>query len=56
MMQYLNPQTKWGIAVRNSIMWTVTGLMLDRLVMSGAAWMGLAEKKLAMPDYQWPVL
>ena len=56
MMQYLNPQTEWGITIRNSIMRIVTGLMLDRLVMNGAAWMGFTEKKLAMPNYQWPTL
>ena len=53
-LQYLNPQTQWGITVRNTAMRAATGLMLDRAVMTASAWLGFTEKKLAMPDYQWP--
>ncbi|KAL9631658.1 MAG: hypothetical protein Q9204_004135, partial [Flavoplaca sp. TL-2023a] len=30
-MQYLNPQTWWGIRIRNAILGTVTGLKLDKM-------------------------
>lgn len=53
-MQRLNPQTEWGISVRNTFMRVTTGLMLDRLVMQASAWLGITEKKLAMPEYLWP--
>ncbi|KAK0276854.1 hypothetical protein LTR35_010248 [Friedmanniomyces endolithicus] len=53
-MRYANPQTAWGIAARNAVMGAATGLMLDRVVMAGAAWLGFSERKLAMPEYPWP--
>jgi 2-polyprenyl-6-methoxyphenol hydroxylase-like FAD-dependent oxidoreductase len=54
MMRYLNPQTEWGIVVRNTFMKVATFLMLDYLAMVGAAWLGFTEKKLVMPQYGWP--
>ncbi|KAK5746910.1 hypothetical protein LTR17_000541 [Elasticomyces elasticus] len=53
-MQYLNPQTEWGILARNTVMRIAAGLMLDRAVMTGAAWLGFSERKLVMPEYPWP--
>ena len=53
-MQYAMPQTQWGINIRNAIMGFVFGTGLDRLAIAGAAALGLSEKKLALPDYQWP--
>ena len=53
-MQYLNPQTLWGIRVRNAVLGFVTWMKLDRLAMAVAWTLGFTEKKVAMPDYQWP--
>jgi 2-polyprenyl-6-methoxyphenol hydroxylase-like FAD-dependent oxidoreductase len=53
MMRYLNPQTEWGITVRNTFMKIATFLMLDYLAMASAAWLGFTEKKLVMPQYEW---
>jgi 2-polyprenyl-6-methoxyphenol hydroxylase-like FAD-dependent oxidoreductase len=53
-MRYLNPQTEWGIVVRNTFMRVATFLMLDYLAMVSAAWLGFTEKKLVMPQYEWP--
>jgi hypothetical protein len=53
-MQLLNPQTRWGIRARNAVLGFVTRSRLDRLAMIVGATMGFGEKKLAMPDYQWP--
>jgi 2-polyprenyl-6-methoxyphenol hydroxylase-like FAD-dependent oxidoreductase len=54
MMRYLNPQTEWGITVRNTFMKVATFLMLDYFAMVSAAWLGFTEKKLVMPQYEWP--
>ena len=53
-MQYANPQTWWGIRIRNIILGTVTGLKLDRLAMMVGSALGWSEKKVDMPDYPWP--
>ena len=55
-MQLLNPQTWWGIGIRNKIASTVTWLRLDKLAVTMGAMLGFAEKKLALPDYEWPAL
>ena len=52
-MRYLNPQTEWGIFVRNTFMRVATFLMLDYFAMVGASWLGFTEKKLVMPKYEW---
>jgi 2-polyprenyl-6-methoxyphenol hydroxylase-like FAD-dependent oxidoreductase len=54
MMRYLNPQTKWGVSIRNTFMKVASFLMIDYLAMVGAAWLGFTEKKLVMPQYEWP--
>jgi len=53
-MQLLNPQTRWGIRIRNAILGFVTWTKLDRLAMVVASALGFTGKKVAMPDYQWP--
>ena len=53
-MQLLNPQTRWGLTIRNTLLYIVLGLKLDRLAMLTAAKLGFTEKKLDMPDYAWP--
>ncbi|KIM96408.1 hypothetical protein OIDMADRAFT_148276 [Oidiodendron maius Zn] len=53
-MLLLNPQTQWGIRIRNGILGMVTWTKLDRLVMTAASALGFTEKKVSMPDYQWP--
>ena len=52
--QLLNPQTLWGIRIRNAILGFVTWTKLDRLAMSIASALGFTEKKVPMPDYPWP--
>jgi 2-polyprenyl-6-methoxyphenol hydroxylase-like FAD-dependent oxidoreductase len=54
-MQLLNPQTQWGIRIRNTILGFVTWMKLDRLAMAIASAVGFTEKKAPLPDYQWPV-
>ena len=54
-MQLLNPQTQWGIGIRNTILGFVTRAKLDKLTMYVAGWLGFTEKKLKMPDYPWLV-
>ncbi|KAF2805281.1 uncharacterized protein BDZ99DRAFT_511310 [Mytilinidion resinicola] len=53
-MQLLNPQTVWGIRIRDAILGFVTWARLDRLTMGVASALGFTEKKAPMPDYQWP--
>ncbi|EXJ78990.1 hypothetical protein A1O3_08490 [Capronia epimyces CBS 606.96] len=53
-MQLFNPQTQWGIRIRNAILAFVTRTKLDRLAMAGASALGFTEKKAPMPEYQWP--
>jgi 2-polyprenyl-6-methoxyphenol hydroxylase-like FAD-dependent oxidoreductase len=53
-MQLLNPQTQWGIRIRNMILGFVTWVKLDRLAMAIASAVGFTEKKAPLPDYQWP--
>jgi 2-polyprenyl-6-methoxyphenol hydroxylase-like FAD-dependent oxidoreductase len=53
-MQLLNPQTQWGIRIRNAILSFVTWTKLDRLAIAVASALGFAEKKVPMPEYQWP--
>ena len=53
-MQLLCPQTQWGIRIRNAIFAFVAWTKLDRLAMAVASALGFAEKKISLPDYQWP--
>lgn len=53
-MQLLNPQTWWGIRIRNAVMGFVVWTRLDKLVMYVTMALGFTEKKLVMPDYPWP--
>lgn len=54
-MQLANPQTWWGIGIRNMILRVVTGSGLVNLVMRASAWLGFSEAKVDMPAYPWPV-
>jgi 2-polyprenyl-6-methoxyphenol hydroxylase-like FAD-dependent oxidoreductase len=55
-MQVFNPQSQWGIDLRNGLFRVVTSLRLDR-VAGFMGWasekLGLGEKKLALLDYKW---
>ena len=53
-MQLSNPQTLWGIRIRNAILGFVTWTKLDRLAVTLASALGFTETKIPMPDYQWP--
>lgn len=53
-MQLLNPQSWWGIKIRNLVLGIVTGLKLDSLAMAVASAVGFTEKKFDLPDYKWP--
>jgi 2-polyprenyl-6-methoxyphenol hydroxylase-like FAD-dependent oxidoreductase len=53
-MQVLNPQTWWGIALRNIAFGSVCGLRLDRLVLFVSAKMGWIDGKIPLPVYEWP--
>ena len=53
-MQMLNPQTLWGIKIRNAVLGFVTWSKLDRLAITVGAALGFVEKKVPMPDYPWP--
>jgi 2-polyprenyl-6-methoxyphenol hydroxylase-like FAD-dependent oxidoreductase len=53
-MQLLNPQTKLGLKIRNAILGSVIWAKLDRLVLAVAPALGFTEKKVNMPNYQWP--
>ena len=52
-MQLLNPQTSWGITIRNTLLRLVTWTKLDKLAIHVALMLGFSEKKLLMPEYQW---
>ena len=53
-MQIINPQTQWGIRIRNAIFGFVTWTKLDRLAITVCSALGFTEKKVPMPDYPWP--
>ena len=54
MMRYVNPRTEQDIVVRNTSTRVAASLMLDYLANIGVAWLGSTEKKLVMPQYEWP--
>ncbi|KAK0101983.1 hypothetical protein ONS96_005951 [Cadophora gregata f. sp. sojae] len=54
-MQLFQPQSWWGIWIRNSLLRFVTTLRLDKLAMNASAMLGFTEKKAPLPDYPWPV-
>lgn len=53
-MQLANPDTWWGIAIRNAILRIVIGTGLVDLGLRVSAWLGYSEAKVDMPDYPWP--
>ena len=54
-MQLANPETWWGIAIRNVVLRIVISTGLVDLGMRVSAWLGYSEAKVDMPDYPWPV-
>jgi 2-polyprenyl-6-methoxyphenol hydroxylase-like FAD-dependent oxidoreductase len=53
-MQLLNPQSSWGLWVRNTILWAVTAAKIDRFGVWVAGKLGVQEPKIKMPGYPWP--
>jgi 2-polyprenyl-6-methoxyphenol hydroxylase-like FAD-dependent oxidoreductase len=53
-MQLANPETWWGIAIRNVVLRIVISTGLVDLGMRVSAWLGYSEAKVHMPDYPWP--
>ncbi|KAM0709786.1 hypothetical protein Q7P35_003827 [Cladosporium inversicolor] len=54
-MQLANPQTWWGISIRNAVLRVVIGSGLAGLGIRVSAWLGVSEAKIEMPEYPWPV-
>ena len=54
MMQMLNPQTRWGLRIRDAILGFVTWTKLDTMAIAAASVLGFTEQKFPLPDYQWP--
>ena len=53
-MQLLNPQTQWGITLRNAIIWFITTMKLPQLAVLTAAKLGFTERPFVLPEYRWP--
>lgn len=53
-MQLLNPQTAWGLTIRNWLLWTVASLKIPQAVVWCMSTFGAAEKKFKMEQYPWP--
>ncbi|KAI4718020.1 FAD/NAD(P)-binding domain-containing protein [Aureobasidium sp. EXF-10727] len=53
-MQMMNPQTKWGLWVRDMVLWALTAARVDRVAVWIASMLGVAEPKIKMPVYPWP--
>ena len=54
-MQMFNPQTWWGISIRNAILGFISWARIDYYGVLIAAKLGFGESGLKMPDYRWPV-
>lgn len=54
-MQVMNPQTWWGLRIRNALLWFFTWAKIDQLGIAIATKLGFKEAQLPMPDYPWPV-
>jgi len=52
--QLLNPQTLWGVSIRNTLLAWITWTKFDRVALKLAWALGFTEKKIPMPDYLWP--
>ncbi|CAK1362209.1 unnamed protein product [Cercospora beticola] len=53
-MQVFNPQTKWGLAVRNTILRIVTRTGIDQLGMRAAVAVGIGDAPFPLHKYPWP--
>ena len=50
----VNPQTAWGLWTRNTFLSWVSWLRVPQIATAVTVWLGVTEKKLALPDYPWP--
>ncbi|KAK6003458.1 hypothetical protein QM012_009229 [Aureobasidium pullulans] len=53
-MQLLNPQSAWGLWIRNTVLWALTAAKVDRIGLWIAGMLGVKEPKIKMPVYPWP--
>lgn len=53
-MQMLNPQSAWGLWVRNMILWVLTMAKVPQIGIWIAGKLNLQESKIKMPEYPWP--
>lgn len=55
LMRMLNPQTWWGVRIKNAILGFITWARIDYYGVLIAAKLGWTEPGLKMPDYRWLV-
>ncbi|KAL1590820.1 hypothetical protein WHR41_00403 [Cladosporium halotolerans] len=55
-MLLLNPQSAWGVAIRDVLFRLVVGSGFLELAMRASAMLGFSEAKLSMPEYPWPAI
>lgn len=55
-MLLLNPQSAWGVAIRDVLFRFVVGSRFLGLAMRASAMLGFSEAKLSMPKYPWPAV
>lgn len=53
-MQLLNPQTAWGITIRNLFLRIMLGLKIDKIAIYLAYKLGFKESKATLPAFDWP--
>ncbi|KAG9680533.1 FAD/NAD(P)-binding domain-containing protein, partial [Aureobasidium melanogenum] len=53
-MQLLNPQSAWGLWIRNTILWALMAAKVDKIGVWIASKLGVKEPKIKMPVYPWP--
>ncbi|KAG9679600.1 FAD/NAD(P)-binding domain-containing protein, partial [Aureobasidium melanogenum] len=53
-MQMLNPQSAWGLWIRNTILWALVAAKIDKIALWIAGKLGVKEPKIKMPVYPWP--
>ncbi|KAI5242343.1 FAD/NAD(P)-binding domain-containing protein [Aureobasidium subglaciale] len=54
-MQMLNPQSAWGLWLRNTLLWAICAAKIPQMMIHCASVFGFKESKLQMPDYPWPL-
>ena len=53
-MQWLNPQTRWGLRIRDAFLRFALWAKLDKVAVAAASALGVVEQKSILPDYPWP--